>query len=448
MTDLLAARGQMTVSLAFHILFAVAGMAMPLLMAIAEGRFLVTGEPTYAELSRRWAKGTAILFAVGAVSGTVLSFELGLLWPVFIEKAGPVVGLAFSLEGYAFFLEAIFLGLFLYGEGRLTRVQRFASAVVVAISGVASGVLVMAVNAWMHTPVGFTLLPDGSFGDIDPWAPFRAPAFPTMAAHMAIAAYTSTAFAVLGIHAWRLLHDPDNRFHRRAAELALIVGALAAPLQALTGDLSAKHDAKHQPIKLAAFEGLFETQRRAPLAIGGWPDVEAGQLRGAIEVPGALSVLAFADPDAEVRGLDAFPRAEWPNVPLAHVSFQVMVGCGSALLALAAWGVWLWWRRKGFVDDRRFLTAAVIAAPLGLVAVEAGWIVTEVARQPWIIRGVMKTADAVAPVPGLVVPFVTFTALYGVLGVIVVVLLRAHVFRVPPSAPAVRARASLEGMRP
>lgn len=433
MTDLMAARGQMTVSLAFHILFAVAGMAMPLLMLIAGWLHHRTGDATYRELSKRWAKGTAILFAVGAVSGTVLSFELGLLWPTFMEKAGPIIGLPFSLEGFAFFLEAIFLGLFLYGWDRLSKRMHLFSAAMVAISGLTSGIFVMAVNSWMHTPTGFEVDAAGAFTHIDPWGPFKAASFPTQAAHMALAAYSSVSFAVLGIHAYCLLRDRASRFHLRAAQIALAVAMVSAPLQVLSGDLSAKHIAEHQPTKLAAAESLFETQTGAPLAIGGWPDVEAQELEYAVEIPYALSVLSFADPTAEVKGLDAYPQELWPNVPLMHVSFQVMVGCGFAMLALAAAGGLLWRRNRAFPLHPRFLKAAIVVSPMGLIAVEAGWVVTEVGRQPWIIRGIMRVSEAVTPMPNLPVPFFAFTLLYLFLGVVVIVLLRAHVFSVPKS---------------
>ncbi|MCB9527923.1 MAG: cytochrome ubiquinol oxidase subunit I [Myxococcales bacterium] len=423
MTDLFAARTQMAMSLGFHILFAVAGMAMPLLMVIAE--IAARRAPVYRQLAIKWAKGTAILFAVGAVSGTVLSFELGLLWPGFMQHAGPIIGMPFSLEGFAFFIEAIFLGLYLYGRDRLSPGLHLASGVIVALAGLASGVLVVAVNAWMNAPVGFEFV-DGQFIGVDPLAPFRSPAFPTQATHMALAAYVSVAAAVLGIHALGVLRRPDSAFHRGAVRIAFGVLAVALPLQIVTGDLAAKHLAEHQPAKLAAAEALFVTQTRAPLAIGGWPDVEARELRYAIELPGLLSFLAFADLDAEVIGLDRVPRADWPPVVVTHVAFQIMVGCGMALLALVAAGLLLRWRRgPPGLFDRRFLRAALLAAPLGLIAVEAGWFVTEVGRQPWIIHGVMRTADAVTPMPGLAVPLVAFTALYIVLGVVVIVLLRA-----------------------
>lgn len=432
------ARAQMTASLAFHILFAVAGMAMPFLMAIAGYRHLKTGDPLYREIARRWAKGTAILFAVGAVSGTVLSFELGLLWPEFMAFAGPMVGLPFSLEGYAFFLEAIFLGLFLYGEGRLSPLVHWLCGVVVALSGVASGVLVMAVNAWMHTPTGFTLGPDGALTSVDPWAAFKAASFPTQALHMALAAYASISFAVLGIHAWRLRQDPQNPFHRAAARIALMVAVISTPLQIVSGDLSAKHLAAEQPVKLAAMEAHFETEAAAGLAIGGWPDVESKQLYWAVKIPYALSFLAHGDPTAEVTGLTEFAEEEWPSVPVVHIAFQIMVGCGMAMLAVVGFAGVQMLRRKDVLATPGFLLASVLAAPLGMVALEAGWVVTEVGRQPWIIRGVMRTAEAVTPMPGLGVTFTVFSLLYLVLGVVVVVMLRAHVFQVPKTESARR----------
>lgn len=427
MSDLLAARSQMGISLAFHILFAVAGMAMPLFMAVAEWRHLRTGDPVYRELAYRWAKGTAILFAVGAVSGTVLSFELGLLWPTFMEHAGPLVGMPFSLEGFAFFLEAIFLGIYLYGWDHVRPRVHLASAVVVAISGVMSGVFVVAVNSFMNTPTGFRWV-DGRAEDIDVWTAFFSPAFPTQASHMAVAAYSSVAFAVMGIHAWRLRHDPDSAFHRAAFKVVFVAALVSTPLQIVTGDLSAKQLADHQPIKLAAAEGLFETQRGAPLALGGWPDEEARQLRGAIEIPKGLSFLAEADFDAVVQGLNEVDRALWPPVAWVHLSFQLMVACGLAMLGLVVWGGVLWWRRGEPWAGRGFLRAAMVCAPLGLLAVEAGWMVTELGRQPWIIHGVMKTSEAVTPMPALWVPMTGFTLLYVFLGVIVVALLRVHVF--------------------
>ena len=433
MDDLLAARAQMAMSLGFHILFAVVGMALPVLMSVAEWRWLRTGEAVYQDLARRWARGAAILFAVGAVSGTVLSFELGLLWPRFMALAGPLIGMPFSLEGFAFFLEAIFLGVYLYGWERVHRWAHFAAGVGVAVSGLASGVFVMAVNAFMNTPDGLRVDTAGRIHDVDVWDAFFSPAFPTQALHMAGAAYASVAFAVLGIHAWRLLRDPQSSFHRAAVRIAFPLALLAAPLQLVSGDLSAKHLHVAQPVKLAAAEGLFRTERGAALAIGGLPNVERAETPYAIRVPYALSFLATGDPHGEVKGLAEFPREEWPPVLVVHIAFQVMVGCGLALLALCALGVVLRLRRQRLEDSRMFLRAAVIVAPLGLVALEAGWVVTEVGRQPWILRGLMRTADAVTPMPGLAVPFAVFTLLYVFLGVVVLGALRRHVFSVPPA---------------
>jgi cytochrome d ubiquinol oxidase subunit I len=429
MSSLLAARLQMAVSLGFHILFAVAGMAMPLLMLLAEWRYLRSGRAEYRSLSERWAKGTAILFAVGAVSGTVLSFELGLLWPRFMLHAGPLVGMPFSLEGFAFFLEAIALGVYLYGRERVPRAVHFASGAVVAASGVASGVFVVAVNAWMNTPRGFRLLPNGDFADIDLVRAFFTPAFATQAAHMVCAAYSSIAFAVLGIHAFRLLRRPGSELHAAALRVVLPLAIVAAPLQAVTGDAAGKQLAVYQPVKLAAAEALFETARPAPLLVGGLPDMQARRVRFGVEIPSGLSLLAFGDPHAEVRGLEAFPREDWPAVPIVHLAFQVMVACGTALLGVAAWGAWLLLRKQALAAHGRFLAACALVGPLGLVALEAGWIVTEVGRQPWVIQGVLRTRDAVTPMPNLVVPFVACCVVYAFLGAVVALLLARYVLR-------------------
>src|SRR3989441_843781 len=270
MSELLAARSQMAVSLAFHIVFAMVGIAMPVLMVVAERRWQVTGQDVYLDLARRWAKGTAILFAVGAVSGTVLSFELGLLWPEFMRFAGPIIGMPFSLEGFAFFTEAIFLGVYLYGWERISRRAHLAAGVLVAVSGGLSGIFVVIANAWMNTPTGFELIA-GRAVNVDPLAAMANPAALPQAAHMTLAAYAATGLGVAGIHAFLLLHDPSNAFHRRALVIALLVGGPAAVLQPVSGDFVARHVARYQPTKLAAAEALFETKVPAPLVIGGGP---------------------------------------------------------------------------------------------------------------------------------------------------------------------------------
>ncbi len=445
MTDLLFARWQMAVSLGFHILFAVAGMAMPLFMVLAEARYLRSGDAVYRELAQRWAKGTAILFAVGAVSGTVLSFELGLLWPAFMERAGPLVGLPFSLEGFAFFLEAIALGVYLYGWNRVSPRVHLGSGVVVAASGLASGIFVVAVNAWMNTPRGFRVAADGQWVDLDVWRAFFTPAFPTQAVHMAVAAYLSVAFAVLGIHASRLRRDPGNAFHRAALRIVLPVAIVMAPLQVLTGDFAGKHLAREQPLKLAAAESLFETRRGAPLLVGGLPDVANQRVDFAVRVPRMLSVLATGRLDGEVRGLRESPRSEWPPVPVVHVAFQLMVAAGSAMLLVAAWAALLLLRRRAPADSPRFLRVATWAGPLGLLAVEAGWTVTEVGRQPYIVQGVMRVRDALTPMPHLWLTFTLTVVLYLLLGVVVAVLLARHVLSAPRDIPAAQSAAPSAG---
>jgi len=433
MSDLLAARSQMAMSLAFHIVFAVVGMGMPLLMALSEWRWQRSGEQVYLLLAKRWAKGTAVLFAVGAVSGTVLSFELGLLWPKFMSWAGAIIGMPFSLEGFAFFAEAIFLGVYLYGWDRISPRAHLIAGVLVAVSGAASGMFVVFANAWMNTPAGF-LLRDGQPMDVRPMAAMFNPSAWPQSIHMLLAAYAATGFAVAGIHAYALLSDQKNLFHRRALQLALLVGGIGAVLQPLSGDFLGKSVARHQPVKFAATEGQFESETHAPLRIGGWPDTTQRETRYAIEIPGVLSFLAFSDSSALVRGLNEFPPGVWPPVAPVHISFQIMVASGFAMTFVTLWAGWRQWRSPSIAASRAFLWAVTVCAPLGFIAIEAGWFVTELGRQPWIIQGVMRTADAVTPMPGLIVPFLAITLLYLVLGAIVIMLLLRQVRESPGGA--------------
>jgi cytochrome bd ubiquinol oxidase subunit I len=413
----------MAISLGFHIIFAEIGVAMPILMVLAEWRWRRSGNATYRDLAHRWAKGTAILFAVGAVSGTVLSFELGLLWPGFMRLAGPVIGLPFSLEGFAFFAEAIFLGIYLYGWDRVGPRAHLAAGILVAVAGTASAVFVVMVNAWMNTPVGYQLAEGGRLASIDPVRGMLSPAAFQQALHMVLAAYAATGMSVAGIHAWMLLRGRSPAFHGRALSIALLLGAPAAVLQPLSGDLSARVVAATQPVKLAALESLWETRRGAPLQIGGLTDERSETTRWAISIPYGLSLLAFHDPQAEVKGLKAFARDERPPVAIVHIAFQVMVALGSSMAVVALWAGWTAWRRRELSTQRRLLQALAIVTPFGFLATEAGWIVTEVGRQPWVVQGVLRTADAVTPMPGLVVPMILFTLLYVGLGAIVVRLL-------------------------
>ena len=424
MTNLMAARFQMAYSLGFHMIFAVLGIGMPALMVIAEIMYRRTKNDEYRRLAKTWAKATGILFAIGAVSGTALSFELGLLWPKFMGFAGSTLGSAFSMEGYAFFTEAIFLGLYLYGRERLTPALHLFSGIMVAFSGMASGVLVLATDAWMQNPhMVDVLLTNPEQMDVF-GALFKNQAWPVMTVHSTFSAYACTGFGAAAIYAWSALKGKMDAMRRKALMIALGMGTVAAVAMPVTGHISAQDIADRQPMKLAAMEALYRTEKGAPLLVGGVPNSETQDVKYAIEIPGGLSFLAYNDPGAEVKGLDQIPQENWPNVPVVHYSFQIMVAAGGMMMAVV---LVYWWavarRRERHADDRRLLWLLVIAGPLGFIAMEAGWIVTEVGRQPWIIYGVMKTADAVTPVPGLTTMLAWFVALYAALGVVLVWLL-------------------------
>ncbi|HKB38885.1 MAG TPA: cytochrome ubiquinol oxidase subunit I [Gemmataceae bacterium] len=420
MDVLSAARAQMALTLGFHMVLAASGIAMPLLMLMAEGLWLRTGRPHYRYLARQWAKATGLLFALGAVSGTALSFELGLLWPRLMAFAGSIVGPAFALEGFAFFVEAIFLGLYLYGWERLSPLAHWLVGIPVALSGLASGVLVCAVNAWMQAPVGFELDGSGRLTNIDPLATFRSPFWLPIAIHSSLSCYIAVGFAAAGVYATGMLRGRQDAYHRSGLTIAMTLATVTALLQLVSGDFSARMAARYQPAKLAAAEALFDTQAGAPLVVGGIPDGDSGEVRFGIEIPRGLSLLAAHDPDASVKGLNEFPPDQRPNVLTTHLAFQVMVGCGFTLIAL---GLWFWWARLCGSEHRWLLRALVAGAPLGFIALEAGWVVTELGRQPWTVYGLMRTADAVTPVADVPGSLLLFTALYLGLGVVLVVLL-------------------------
>jgi cytochrome d ubiquinol oxidase subunit I len=421
MSELLAARSQMALSLGFHIVFASIGVAMPFLMAAAHWLYLKRKDPVYRTLTKAWSKGVAIFFAVGAVSGTALSFELGLLWPGFMEHAGPIIGMPFSLEGTAFFLEAIALGIFLYGWDRVSPWAHWASGLVVGASGVMSAFFVICANGWMNSPAGFDWN-GGNPINIDPWAAMFNDAAFLQGLHMVVAAFEAVGFAVAGVHALLWLKH-KHRLHMSALKIAFVFGAAAAIAQPLVGDFAAKSVAVRQPAKLAAMEALFETTTRAPLLIGGLPDLEAREVRYGIELPGFLSFLAFGDFDAKVTGLNDIPRDEWPPVTITHIAFQIMVGIGSALAALGIAGLFALWKRPAWFSDRRFLALLVASTPLGFVAIEAGWVVTEVGRQPWIIYGLLRTSEALTPRTGIVYNFIVYALLYAFLALVVAFLM-------------------------
>ncbi|HEY8994725.1 MAG TPA: cytochrome ubiquinol oxidase subunit I [Lacunisphaera sp.] len=408
MDNLVAARATMAFSLGFHIIFAAVGMTMPFLMSAAHCLYLRKKDPAYLELTKLWMKGVAILFAVGAVSGTVLSFELGLLWPGFMVHAGPIIGMPFSWEGTAFFLEAIAIGLFLYGWNRMNPWVHWATGLAVGVTGFTSGIFVVAANGWMNAPAGFDWV-DGVARNIDPVKAMFNRAWPHQSLHMQLAALQAVGLAVGGIHAWLWLHGRAPDLNLKALRIAMVLGAGASIIQPFAGHFAGESVARLQPVKLAAIEGHFETSRHAPLTLGGLPDVETRTMRWGIPVPGLLSLLAHRDADAEVIGLDRVPREDWPPVLITHVAFQLMVAIGSALALVGV--LWFWFQRRGRFP-RWFLWVLAVCAPLGIIAIEAGWVVTEVGRQPWIIYGIVRTKDAVTPVPGMGYHFGLFLALY------------------------------------
>lgn len=430
MDDFLAARSQMALSLGFHIIYSCIGMVMPVFMAISHYKYLKTGKLVYKNVTQAWSKGVAIFFATGAVSGTMLSFELGLLWPKFMEHAGPIFGMPFSLEGVAFFIEAIALGFFLYGWNRLNKWFHWFTGVLVGVSGIASGILVVSANAWMNSPSGFDYV-NGQYLNLDPIKAMFNGAWFSESLHMTIAAFAATGFAVAGIHALMIYRKQNIEFHTKSFRIAIAFGAIAAILQPLSGDLSAKHAAKRQPAKLAAMEAHFETKANAPLLIGGIPDTAAKKVNYAIELPGMLSFLVHDDFKTPVKGLDQIPVKDQPPVAVTHYAFQIMVGLGMAMMALGILYFIAVGKKREWLTKDWFLKLFILGTPLGFIALEAGWTVTEVGRQPWIIQDVMRTADAVTPMPGIQYSFYLFSFIYFTLSIAVIVLLQRQIKMVP-----------------
>lgn len=422
MDDFLAARSQMAMSLGFHIIFACVGMVMPFFMAIAHYRYLKTGNELYKGLTKAWSKGVAILFATGAVSGTMLSFELGLLWPGFMKHAGPIFGMPFSLEGTAFFIEAIALGYFLYGWNKFNKWFHWFTGLVVGISGLASGILVVAANAWMNSPTGFDYA-DGVYTNIDPIKAMFNDAWLSQSIHMVIAAFTATGFAVAGVHAVMILRKKNIEFHTKAFKIAALCATIAALLQPLSGDFSAKDVAKRQPAKLAAMEAHYHTEANASFVIGGIPDEKNQTVKYGIKIPGLLSFLAHGDFNKPVIGLNDIPETDRPPVAITHYAFQIMIGLGMILFFISALYILALIKKKSWLQKKWLLKLFALSIPLGYIALEAGWTVTEVGRQPWIIYNIMRTKDAVTPMPGIAVSFYIFTAVFVSLSAIVIFLL-------------------------
>ncbi|MGH1491934.1 MAG: cytochrome ubiquinol oxidase subunit I [Acidimicrobiales bacterium] len=422
---LLPARNQMALSLGAHIILACFGMSLPA-MIFVQHRLGLRGDPHALELAKRWSKVAGVLFALGAISGTILSFELGLLWPGLMERYGDVVGLAFAFEGISFFIEAIFLGIYVYGWGRLPGRAHSLMLIPMIISGIAGSFFVVSVNAWMNAPTGFTIIGDpvtGAVVDIDPWRAMFNDAVALQFLHMFLAAYMVVGFSVAGVYAAGMLRGRNDRHHRLGLIVPLLFAAVATPLQPMVGHFAGQRIADDQPIKLAAMEGIATTEEGAPLVLGGV--YRDGELQWGLELPlgGLTSFLAQNDFGAEVIGLDSVPEQDQPPVNIVRFAFQIMVGLGTALVGLIGWAGWRFARRPGqFFDATWFLRALVVAGPAAVVAMETGWITTEVGRQPWIVHGLLRTEDAVTDASYI---WVTLTAL-----VIVYVGMGAAAFQV------------------
>lgn len=426
MDTLIAARMQMATSMIFHIVFAAIGMVMPFLMITAHYKWIKTGKSHFLELTKAWQKGVAIFFVVGAVSGTMLSFELGLLWPEFMKHAGPIIGMPFSLEGTAFFVEAIAFGFYVYGWKKIKNQWfHWLTGLIVGVSGLASGILVVAANGWMNAPSGFDYQ-DGVFSNIDPIAALFNDAWFTQSLHMSLAAFVAVGFSVGGLHLLQAYRKKNVLVHRSAFKIALTFGAIAAILMPFSGDLAAKDIAVRQPVKLAAMEAHYETVEGADLIIGGIVDEETQTVSYALHLPKGLSFLAFGDFNAEVKGLNEFPIEEHPPVAMTHYAFQIMVGIGSFLMLLGMLYL-VSIKRKNLLEKRWFIWSFILATPLGFIALEAGWLVTELGRQPWIINGIMKTKDAVTPIQGMQYSFFLYLIIYSGLSITVFWLMNRQV---------------------
>ena len=421
--DLLEARQMQALSLGVHIPLVCFGIAFPAMFLFVEGLYLRTGDATYKALAKRWSKVALILFAVGVVTGTILSFEFGLLWPEFMATFGGVFGVAFGLEGISFFVEAIFMAIYVYGWDRLRPRAHLLCGVPIVISGFAGSFNVIAVNGWMNNPEGFDVV-DGRVVDPRPFDALINTHLWHELIHMYLAGYIVAGFLVAGVYAFAWRRGRRDRYHRTGLVVALSFACLAAPVQVLIGDWAARTVADTQPVKLAAFEGLARTQAGAPFTIGGIFDEDEQRVRYGIEVPKLLSLLSEHDPDARVTGLDAVPPEDRPPVNVVRFAFQTMVGIGTGLALLGAVFVATWLRRRRLPRSAWFYRAVMAAGPLSIVALISGWITTEVGRQPWIVYGVMRTEQAVTAADGLEVGYAVLVAVYVSLAAGVLWLLR------------------------
>jgi cytochrome bd ubiquinol oxidase subunit I len=416
-SQLLAARYQMALSLGFHIVLSCFGVAFPALIFVLHRRGL-RGDADALLLARRWSKVAAVLFAVGAVSGTVLSFEMGLLWPGLMSAYGDVIGLPFAMEGIAFFVEAIFIGIYLYGWDRLPPKVHLRTLVPIMVSGLFGTFCILAVNSWMNAPSGFRLVTRADGGtdvvDVDPLAAMFNRALWTQFVHMFVATFFVVGFVVAAVYAAGILRGRRDRLHRMGFTVAFAMATIAAAIQPLVGHVAGMRLAIDQPAKLAAMELATTTETHAPLIVGGV--LVNGKVVGGIRIPGIGSFLARGWFDRSVPGLDGIPADERPPVNVVHLAFQSMVGIATVLLLLA---LWFWWRRRRGIDPLEstwFLRLALVAGPLAVAALEAGWTTTEVGRQPWIVNGILRVQDAVTPNGGIWLTFAATVLLYSGLG--------------------------------
>jgi len=449
--DLVAARQQMALSLGWHIVLACLGVGFPILILIGEGIGLRRGDAVASELAYRWTKIFAVLFAVGAVSGTILSFELGILWPGLMGTFGDVWGLPFAIEGIAFFLEAIFLGIYLYGRDRLSPRAHFLVGLPIPVAGIASAWFVVTANAWMNQPTGFDVAlykATGRVEGVDPVAAMFNPATPVQTTHMVLGALMLAGFLVASVYAWAWLRGRQDRYHRLGFTIAFAFAAAITPVQIVVGDWAARFLAENQPTKLAALEAVNETASGVPLTIGGI--VIDGEVRYGLEIPNGLSWLAHGRPDAVVRGLNEVPVDERPPVAIVRTAFQAMVAIGFFLLGLGGWLAVTWIRRRRLPQSLWFFRAAVVAGPATVIALEAGWVTTEVGRQPWIVYGLMKVDEAVTTAPGIRFGYYGLIVVYTALTVAVVTVLRRLRRPWPSADPAGTAiiGSSSPGMEP
>jgi cytochrome bd ubiquinol oxidase subunit I len=408
-SHLLAARHTQAMSFAFHIPLVCFGIAFPAMVLFTEGLWLRTGDPVYKALAKRWSKVMLILFAVGVVSGTILSFEFGLLWPNFTATFGSVFGLGFTLEGFSFFIEAIFIAIYVYGWDRLSPRSHFLCGIPIVITGLAGSLFVISVNAWMNHPTGFDLV-GGHVTNVHPWAALFNSNLPFELTHMYFAGYMVAGFLVAAVYARAWLRGDRSRYNRAALIIPLTFATLVTPAQLIVGDWAARTVTKDQPVKLAAFEGLPHTERNAPFHIGGI--YEDGEVKYGIEIPDLLSILADHDPNGKVEGLNIVAAQDRPPINVTRLSFQTMVFIGTALALLTVAFVLTWWRRGRLPRSRWFFRALLLAGPLALVALIAGWVTTEVGRQPWVVYEVMRTNQAVTDAGGLTIVFWALLTVY------------------------------------